>query len=53
VDTKAKETAPDRMTAAPEPERIRLLQVLPSTSMFAGWGPRMESTISSTLRNRN
>ena len=40
-------------TEEPRATLTSLLQVVPSTSAFAGWGPRMNSSLRDVLRGMN
>ncbi|MBC5799091.1 MAG: hypothetical protein GIX03_00040 [Candidatus Eremiobacteraeota bacterium] len=45
-------------TPAPIPSEetratLPLIAVIPSTSVFAGWGPRMNGTFNDVLKSRN
>ena len=45
---------PAAVTAAePKATLTRLVHVVPSTSAFAGWGPRMDSSMRDVLRGMN
>ncbi len=37
----------------PQATLTRLVHVVPSTSVFAGWGPRMETSLRDIMRGRN
>lgn len=37
----------------PVSARTRLIQVVPNTSVFAGWGPRLNMSTNDIMRGRN
>jgi len=46
------------ITPAPIPSEetratLPLIQIMPSTSVFAGWGPRMNGSFTDVLKSRN
>jgi len=48
-----KATTPAAIPSEEPRATLPLIAVMPSTSVFAGWGPRMNGSFNDVLKNRN